>query len=490
MNNTTHKAIPRKPIVAIMGHIDHGKSTLLDYIRKSNVVKGEFGGITQHIKAYKTPQATFLDTPGHEAFLSVRRRGSSIADIVILIISAEDGVKPQTIESIKCIKDNHVPFIVAINKVDKPNADVNKVKQELAEQEIFVEGWGGNTPLAEISAKTGQGVPELLDTLALLAEIEEIQGDLEVPAEGFVIESEKDPRKGILSVLVIKNGTLRKGNFVVAGSAYCPIRMIEDWNGKSVDSATLSDPIRITGWNEEPPVGSKFVCCNDKKSAEELAHRNTETTGISTDHAQIKSEKIIPVILRADAIGSLEAIKNELHKLSSEKISTKIISDGIGPISLNDIKFALSSTQPLILSFNVKADGAASELALRSGLQIKTFNIIYELIDYAKERLVELTPKQEVIETSGAAKILKTFSRDKNKQVLGGRVEQGGIEKDASFKILRRETEVGDGKVRELQIMKQKVSAVNEGNEFGMLVESKIEIAPGDKIVTYRIVTK
>jgi translation initiation factor IF-2 len=489
VNTTPDKKIARAPIVAIMGHIDHGKSTLLDYIRKSNVVDKEFGGITQHIKAYKTPQATFLDTPGHEAFLSVRRRGSSIADIVILIISAEDGVKPQTIESIKCIKENKVPFIVAVNKIDKPNADVNKVKQELAEHEIFVEGWGGNTPIALISAKTGQGIPELLDTLALLSEIEEIQGDPELPAEGFVIESEKDPKKGVLSVLVIKNGTLNKGGFVVAGSAYCPVRLIEDFSGKVVNSASLSDPVRITGWNEQPPVGSRFIFVSNKKEAEELAKNNKDSEP-AAQGATASQGKAIPVILRADTIGSLEAIKSELQKLANEKITTKIISEGIGPISLNDIKFALSSTEPLILSFNVKADGAASELAMRSGLPINSFNIIYELLDFAKEKLTELTPKQEMMETAGTAKILKTFSQDKKTQVLGGRVEQGTIEKDTPFKILRRDAEIGDGRVRELQIMKQKTSAVNEGNEFGMMVESKIEIAPGDKLVTYRIVTK
>lgn len=489
MTDPTHNQIPRRPIVAIMGHIDHGKSTLLDYIRKSNVVDGEFGGITQHIKAYKTPQATFLDTPGHEAFLSVRRRGSSIADIVILIISAEDGVKPQTIESIKCIKDNKVPFIIAINKIDKPAADANKVKQELTQQEIFVEGWGGNTPVVEISAKTGKGVPELLDTLALLAEIEEIKGEPSAPAEGFVIESEKDPRKGILSVLVIKNGTLNRGGFVVAGRAYCPIRLIEDFTGKPVDSATLSDPVRITGWSEQPPVGSKFIFCKDKKSAEEIV-KNSKDQTLAGHEIPANQGKVIPVILRTDTIGSMEAIKSELQRLASEKIGTKIISEGIGPISLNDIKFALSSTQPLILSFNVKSDSSASELALRSGLPIRTFNIIYELLDFVKEELVRLTPKQEVMETAGTAKILKTFNQDKKSQVLGGRVEQGIIEKDTPFKILRRDSEIGEGRMKELQIMKQKTSSVNEGNEFGMMVESKIEIAPGDKILTYRIVTK
>jgi translation initiation factor IF-2 len=489
VNKTSNKLVPRPPVVAILGHIDHGKSSLLDYIRKSHVVESEHGGITQHIKAYKSDKATFLDTPGHEAFLSVRRRGSSIADIVILIVSAEDGVKPQTIESIKCIKENNVPFIVAVNKIDKQNADVNKVKQELAEQEIFVEGWGGNVPIALISAKTGQGIPELLDTLALLAEVEGIVGDPDALAQGFVIESEKDSKKGVIATLVVKNGTLKKGDFLVAGSAFCPVRLVEGFNGEHLQSASLSEPVRITGWNTLPPVGSKFITCRNKKEAEQLAEKAKLEQGVGSE-SRVQSEKSIPVILRADAIGSLEAIKSELGKLANEKISAKIVSEGIGSISLNDIKFALSSHEPIILGFNVKTDSAAHDLALRSDIKVKNFNIIYDLLDWVKERLTELTPKEEVVEVSGSAKILKSFSKNKNKQVLGGRVEEGLIEKDSAIKIVRRESPIGDGRIREIQLQKIKASSVGEGSEFGLLIESKVEIAPGDKIVSYRTITK
>lgn len=497
----TSKKTARPPIVAILGHIDHGKSSVLDYIRKTNVVGKEHGGITQHIKTYeaefelegKKKKITFLDTPGHEAFCGVRERGSNIADIAVLIISAEDGVKPQTIESIKCIKESKTPFVVAINKTDKPGANVDKVKQELAEHEIFVEGWGGNVSAVATSAKTGQGINELLETLVLQAEVEGLSGDPEIPAEGFVIESEKDPKKGIISSLVIKNGTLKKGMFLNAGHAIAPVRMLEDFQGRQIEEASLSKPIRIAGWTELPPVGSAFHSFYKKEGAEKEALKNKDDgnkTSACLLGLRSENQKIIPLIIKTDAIGSLEAIKNELGKLSNEKILLKTIEEGVGSVSLNDVKLALASEGAILISFNVKIDPTAESLAARSNLPVHNFNIIYDLLDWMKKEVLALTPTEQVREIAGEAKVLKTFSKNKNKQVIGGRVEEGELKLNDLIKIFRREAEIGEGKVKELQMQKIAAGKVEAGAEFGVLVDSKIEIVPGDKMVSYRLVTK
>ncbi len=489
MEKNANKIIARPPVVVVMGHIDHGKSTLLDYIRKTKVVEGEAGGITQHISAYEADidigggekrTITFLDTPGHEAFSKVRERGSRVADIAILVVSAEDGVKPQTIEALKCIKADELPFIIALNKIDKPGANVDKTKQNLAENEIFVEGWGGTIPIVPISAKNGQGIPELLEMIILQADLLELSGDTEGLAQGFVIESNLDPKKGISASLIVKNGTLEKGHFLATEGALVPVRAIENFKGESINRASFSSPIAIVGWNNPPIVGSEFTSFKTKKEAEEFASMSGLNKN-TNNKEEAQNTKSLNVVLKTDTIGSLDAIIYELLKLKNEKIYIRVVGQGVGNITEKVVKTAFAGGA-FLLGFNVSSDKNADVLSLRDNVEIKKFNIIYDLKDWIGEKLKEATPVETIEVVTGEAKILKTFSTNKNKHVLGGKVVTGEVKLGDTVKIFRRENEIGEGKIKELQSQKVKTSSVSEGSEFGMLLESKIEIAPGDII--------
>ncbi len=488
----------RPPVITIMGHIDHGKSTLLDHIRKTNVVDKEAGGITQHLSAYevihtgkneKEKKITFLDTPGHEAFGAIRARGAKVADIGILVVSAEDGVKPQTLEALRILKDDNIPFVVAINKIDKPGASVDRTKQNLAENDIFIEGYGGNVPWTAISAKTGEGVPELLDLLLLVAELEELTADSDANGSGIIIESNLDTKKGIIATAIIKDGTVRLGQFAVCEESVSPLRIIENFLGKPIKEATFSSPIRIIGWDSPPKVGSEFICLTDKKEAASLAAKN-KTDTIKAPQAVDDGKTIIPVIVRADTAGSIDALVYEIAKLENERIVPKIVLSGIGPVSENDIRVASSHENPLVVAFHSPIDPQAGSLALRLGISIDQFDIIYKLTEWLEQALSERTPKIEVEETTGQAKILKFFSKTREKQVIGGRVESGEIVSGEQVKILRRDEEIGRGRIRELQTQKEKIGRVEEGKEFGAMIESKTEIAPGDKIECFATVNK
>jgi translation initiation factor IF-2 len=490
----------RPPVVTIMGHIDHGKSTLLDSIRKTNVVDKEAGGITQHLSAYEVihrgkdgvdHRITFLDTPGHEAFGAIRIRGARVADVGVLVVSAEDGVKPQTLEALKVLRSDKVPFVIAINKIDRPGADVERTKQNLAENDMYVEGFGGDIPWAAISAKTGEGVPELLDLILLSAEILELTGDTSMPAEGIIIESNMDARKGITATAIIKDGTLRRGEFAICGKSISPLRIVEDFLGKPIETAVFSSPVRIIGWDIPPAVGERFVCVADKKEALALVSKFVEASSSQTSKTETESEKyVIPLILKADTSGSLDALVYEIAKLENERIIPKIVLSGLGPISENDIRTAQTSGNALVIGFHTKSDTKAESLALRSGIAVHTFDIIYKLTEWLVGALEERTPRVETEETTGTAKILKFFSKNKDKQVIGGRVESGEIVSGEQIKIIRRDTEIGRGRIRELQMQKDKVGRVEEGKEFGTMIESKIEIAPGDKIECFALVQK
>jgi translation initiation factor IF-2 len=498
MNIQNKNITERPPIVAIMGHIDHGKSTLLAYIRKSTKPLNEAGGITQHISAYevehissegKKQTITFLDTPGHEAFNGIRKRGASVADVAVLVVSAEDGVKPQTIEALHSIRDSKTPFIVAINKIDKPDANIERTKQSLAENEVYVEGYGGDVPVVAISAKTGEGVPELLDMIILVAELEELSGDPGLAGTGFVLESNRDVQKGISATCIIKNGTIEKGMFVVSGTASAPVRMIENYLGKPLQNASLSRPVKIIGWDEMPTVGNTFTTyANQKEARDEVLStkesKNNLVKKIKTEDPDSTVNTVL-VIVKADTGSSLEAVNSEIGKLTTEKTTTHIISSGIGSISENDVRLADGSKKAIIIGFHTKVDPLAKSLAERTDVEIKMFDIIYKMTEWLKDALVLRTPKQKVDESTGLAKILKIFSKTKDKQIVGGKVEQGSIKLGAQVKIMRRDAEIGIGKVKELQVQKVKSSEVAEGKEFGALIEAKIEIAAGDKIESF-----
>jgi len=491
--------IERPPIIVVMGHIDHGKSTLLDYIRKTNIVEGESGGITQHISAYEVHhkdkdnndhRITFLDTPGHEAFSAMRARGAVLADIAILIVSAEDGIKAQTMEAYNEIKNSKTPFIVAINKIDKPNANPEKVKNELLEKEIYLEGYGGDIPYVEISAKTGQGIPEILDMMLLIAELEELKADTSVNGQGIVIESNVDPKKGISATLVITDGTLKKGMCISAGESISPVRLIENFLGESVPEATFSSPVRITGFNSVPKVGSKFVACASKKEAEICAKESKELNEEKEIIGSEDAEVIIPLVLKTDVLGTLDAISKELSKVVNDSVALKVIHKGVGDVAENDIKVAYGATDAIVIGFRVGIDSKAAGASEKLEIPVHTFGIIYNITDHIENVVKERTPQKEVEEETGKGKILKTFSKTKDKQVMGGKVLEGVVSKGAKVKILRRDTEIGTGQILDLQQQKASATEVKEGTEFGIMIESRAEIAEGDIIVPFVVVTK
>lgn len=503
-------AIPCPPVVAVMGHIDHGKTTLLDYIRKccsvdpsskhKNVADGEAGGITQHVSAYvvekTTPEGkkksiTFIDTPGHEAFAGIRSRGAHVADIGILVVSAEDGVKPQTLEALKFIKNSELPYIVALTKIDKPNANIERAKQSLLEHEIYVEGYGGEIPCVPVSGMTGEGVPELLDMILLVAEVENISANPNEKASGVVLEATRSKVKGISATLIVQSGTLKKGMTVVAGKAISPLRQLEDFAGNKIESALPGTPISIIGWETMPETGSIFTSFDNKKDAEKFISSNSEIKPKPANTKSVTDERAyLPIIVKADVSGTLEAIEYELKKLSNDKIYPKFIQSGTGDLNESDMKIAAGVDKPLILGFNVKIDSAAKNLIERDGLTVEMFSIIYKLVERVQEILLERTPKTEVAEIRGKAKIIRMFSQVKDRQIIGGKVFEGSINSGDEFRIIRRTAEIGTGKIRELQQQKVKTSEVAKDHEFGAQVEAKIEIAPGDILETFVIVQK
>lgn len=501
MQRTNTNIIERSPVVAIMGHIDHGKSTLLAYIRKSTEPLNEAGGITQHISAYEVEHTkedgskhtiTFLDTPGHEAFCGIRKRGASVADVAVLVVSGEDGVKPQTLEALNSIKDSGTPFIVAINKIDKPGVNVDRIKQNLVEHEIYIEGYGGDIPVVPLSAKTGQGVPELFDMIVLLAELGNLTGDAGLPATGVVIESNRDVKKGISATCVIKNGSMEKGMYITSGTATAPIRIIENYLGKQIEKASFSSPVKIIGWDELPEVGAAFkVHINRDEAKEEVEKQRTlKKDYLNIAYNAVSAENFIPLVVKADTGSSLEALVSEIKKLGDERMAPKIIFAGIGSISENDVRLANGNEKAVVLGFNTKIDSPAKHLAERDEIEIKTFDIIYKMNEWLVDILKERTPKKKFEESTGKAKVLKTFSKVKDRQILGGKVEEGSIKLGSEVKIKRRDVEIGVGKVKELQQQKKPSNEVKEGAEFGTLIECKIEIAPGDRIEAFITVEK
>ncbi len=493
--------IERPPVVVIMGHIDHGKSTLLDYIRKTNVVEKETGGITQNISAYEVTHSitdsktekkiTFIDTPGHESFSKMRERGAQIADIAILIVSAEDGVKPQTIEAWKTITENAIPCIVAINKVDKANANVEKTKTELAENEIYLENYGGKIPFVEISAKAGTGINDLLSLINIIAEMENFTGSRKESASGFVLEANLDSKRGIQATLVVKNGTLSKGMTVVVENSICSTNIMENFKGEKVSEVTFSSPVCLVGFSKIPRIGAEFKSFEKKRDAEKYAEEwKPEEIKEKNKKEEETSKKVIGIVLKADISGSLEAIEKEIKKIQAPNAEFKVIQKGVGPISESDIKTISGGENVLVIGFNVKIDNSATELASKRGIPISFFDIIYKMTEWLETEMENRRPKIETVETLGKTKILKVFSRTKERQIVGGKVLKGQMLLDKVIKILRRDFEIGRGRIVNLEKGKTKVSVVEEGSEFGMMIESKIEIVEGDIIESFNITQK
>lgn len=493
---TPSSPIERPPIVAVLGHVDHGKSTLLDYIRKANTVAKEAGGITQHVAAYevthtregKEKRITFIDTPGHAAFQAIRARGAKIADIAILVVAADDGVKAQTLEALESIKASNTSFVVAINKIDKPNADLSRTQASLLEHHIYLEKLGGDIPWTAISAKTGQGIDELLDLVLLVAELADLKAEENEPASGYVVEAHRDEKRGIAATLIIKNGTLKSGMAVLAGRSIAPVRIMESHLGKTLKEATFSTPVTLYGFDELPEVGAEFVSFKNKHDAE-LNRPAFVRANVNSVEEDTSGKFHLPIIVRADVSGSLEGIAHELAKIGDEYTDARIVLSGIGAISENDVKASIASKTPaVILGFDVPVDNLAREAARQHGVTIETFDIIYKLAERVEELMKEKAPKREVEEKIGRAKLLAHFSSKKDTHLVGGSILEGRLEKGAQVRIFRKQEPQGLGKVTGLQKNKQTVDRVEEG-EFGAQVTSDIEILQGDVLECFRTST-
>ena len=484
----------RPPIVTVLGHVDHGKTTLLDTLKKTKLADKEAGGITQHISSYQVEEKgkliTFIDTPGHEAFQAMRERGASIADIAILVVAADDGVKPQTKEVIKFLADNKIPTVVAINKIDKQNADINRVKQELAENELLIEGYGGDTPFVEISAKNNQGLDTLLDTILLVADIKELTADYDRDALGIVLEAKKDPKRGPLANVIIKTGTLKVGQDILIGNTNGRVRKIEDYAGISIAKALPSMPITIYGLTQIPKSNEilQIIDAKSKRKAKLLGkkelHRDLNSSAIIDDiNASLMNK--YSIVLKADTQGSLEAIEQVLETITSNEIVLKIIQSGVGPITEKDIQTAQSG-QATVYGFNVHPTQSATQLAKKVEIITKSYNIIYELIEDVKNEMSNrLTPEIKRIDL-GRLKVLAIFKNMKKSMIVGGKVMNGKIIKGEQIEILRDKQPVGKGKLVQLQQNKEEVEEVKENFECGLTFEGIEKIEIGDILLSFK----
>ncbi len=490
----------RAPIVTILGHVDHGKTTLLDTLRKTHIAEKESGGITQHISAYQAKKKgeliTFIDTPGHEAFASMRERGAGIADIAILVVAADDGVKPQTKEVALFLMENKIPTIVAVNKIDKPEANVNRVKKELAELGVLVEGYGGDIPLNEISAKQNLGLDNLLDTILLVAEMQKFEANKERGALGVVLEAHKDPQKGAVATVIIKTGTLKVGQNITIGSINGRVRKIEDYAGKSVKSAGPSMPITLIGLPDVPNSNDVLQVQSgqlDRKKRKLLARQgafvsrgavahNSQDLIRNIDAALMKK---FSIIIKADTKGTLEAIKQILKTIPSDEVSLDILYAGVGPITETDIQAAQTGTAA-VYGFSVSPTSIASRFAENNKVSVKSYNVIYELVADIKEQMSELLDPEIKRIDIGRLKVLAVFKNLKKGIVVGGKIMDGKLIKGELLEILRDKELQGSGKLVQLQHNKQDVAEVKEGLECGITFEGKDKIFPGDIIACYK----
>jgi translation initiation factor IF-2 len=501
----------RPPVVTVMGHVDHGKTSLLDKIRQTHIVEGESGGITQHISAYqveiknaknkniKNKLITFIDTPGHAAFSAMRAHGTAITDIVVLIVAANDGVKPQTVEVIKQAKVSNVPIIVAINKVDLPDADVMKVKQQLAEHELSPEEWGGKTIMVEVSAKTGQGIDDLLEMILLQAEMMELKASPKESAVGVVIESHMHKGAGPMAIVLIENGTIHKGDPVSIGSACGKARILEDFAKHSIEQAGPSTPVRIAGLKTLPEFGDHLVAfCSEKEAREnsQMMHSTKSELKIATAK-KIKSEESdeekeqieFNLIVKADVHGSLEALKSSIGEIQSEEILLRIVSEGVGAISESEVTLA-KATHSQVVGFRIQALGAAKRMAEKDNVKIKVFDVIYELIDYIKSEMSDLLPPEIIEEEQGHGKVLQIFRDDKKGFVAGGSVESGKISNGSEIKILQDKNEKYRAKIVSLRREKNEVKECESGSECGFGLPAGANVAVGDTFIVFQTIRK
>ena len=489
----------RAPIITVMGHVDHGKTSLLDYIRNEKVADGEAGGITQHVGAYKVDTGesgiTFIDTPGHEAFTQMRARGANVTDIVVLVVAADDGVMPQTIEAINHSKAADVPIVVAINKCDLPEANPSMIKAELTKYEVISEDLGGDTPVVEVSALKGDGVDDLLETLALVAEIEELKANYNTNASGYIVESRMEVGRGNVATVIVTRGTLKQGDFLYAGQAFCRVKSMFDHNNKTVKSVEPGSPIDIIGWDESPTAGDQFVSVKNQKEAKAKAEENKtklkehDNSSFSVESRVSDMMKLLQegelntvnIILKADTNGSVEAIKDGINKLATDDVNIQVVHSAVGGIVLSDVDLA-SATDSLIIGFNVRPDTQARNMAQSKGIDVRTYNIIYELLDDISEAVLgQMTIKTEEA-IIGMVEVKTTFRAPKVGVVAGSVVSEGRVELDAKARLLRDGVVIYEGTIVSLRRFKDNVEVVNEGLECGIGLSDYKDIKEGDTI--------
>ena len=489
----------RAPIITVMGHVDHGKTSLLDYIRNEKVADGEAGGITQHVGAYKVDSGetgiTFIDTPGHEAFTQMRARGANVTDIVVLVVAADDGVMPQTIEAINHSKAANVPIVVAINKCDLPEANPSMIKAELTKYEVISEDLGGDTPVVEVSAIKGDGIDDLLETLSLVAEIEELKANYNAEASGYIVESRMEVGRGNVATVIVTRGTLKQGDFLYAGQAFCRVKSMFDHNNKTQKAVQPGSPIDIIGRDESPTAGDQFVAVKNQKEAKSKAEENKnklkehDNSSFSVESRVSDMMKLLQegelntvnLILKADTNGSVEAIRDGVNKLATDEVNIQVVHAAVGGIVLSDVDLA-GATDSMIIGFNVRPDSQSRNMAQSKGIDVRTYNIIYELLDDISEAVLgQMTIKTEEA-VIGMVDVKTTFRAPKVGVVAGSIVSEGKVELDAKARLLRDGIVIYEGTIVSLRRFKDNVEVVNEGLECGIGLSDYKDIKEGDTI--------
>lgn len=500
-------AVERPPVIAVMGHVDHGKTSLLDKIRGGSVAAGESGGITQHISAYQIKHGgrpiTFLDTPGHEAFAALREHGALLTDLVVIVVAADDGLMPQTLEAIRFARKAGVKMIVAANKIDKPEANMDKLKQQLAEKEMLPEDWGGDTIVMPVSAKTGAGIPELLDMIFLMADVEELKALNTGPATGLIIESHMETGRGPIAVTLIEHGELKQGDFLVAGGAYGKARTIHDTDGNEVKTAGPSQPVLISGFKTLPDFGDTFEVVSNEKVARSLAstgmvekNKTSKASNVTdTELLRIISQKNqlqeLNVIVKADVQGSLTSVIDSLKTLGTEEVAVRIVGSGVGAINENDLHMA-STSKAILYGFHVAMPAGLRQTASRDKVNVRQYDVIYELLDDAKEELSDLLAP-EVIETDlGRLKVKKVFKTTPKEVIAGGEVTKGNLLTPARVKVMRDKELIAEVEASRLQRGPQEVKEVQTGEECGVTLntETKLSLLEGDTLEFYTVELK
>lgn len=496
--------ISRPPVVTVMGHVDHGKTSLLDYIRRAKVAAGEAGGITQHIGAYHVEtdrgMITFLDTPGHEAFTAMRARGAKATDIVVLVVAADDGVMPQTIEAIHHAKAAGVPIVVAVNKIDKQGANAERIRQELVAHEVVPEDWGGDTQFIEVSAKMGLNIDALLEAILLQAEVLELTAAVDAPAKGIIVEARLDKGRGPVATLLVQSGTLKKGDIVLAGTAFGRVRAMVDENGKPIDEAGPAIPVEILGLSDVPSAGEDAMVLADEKKAREIALfragkfrdvrlAKQQAAKLENMFAQMSEGEVqnLPIIIKADVQGSYEALAGSLQKLSTEEVRVNILHSGVGGISESDINLAIAS-KAIVVGFNARADAAARKLAESEGVEIRYYNIIYDVVDDVKAAMSGMLAPEKKEQIIGTVEIRQVISVSKVGNIAGCMVTDGIIKRAASIRLIRHNVVVHTGELDSLKRFKDDVKEVKQGYECGLMLKNFNDIQEGDQLEVFEIV--